>query len=173
MLPNGFIFVDNVAQPGPYFAARAFLKLHPDWREYGGSMSNYRPELPFDLNRRSVEHTDFCVLGGPRHIFIGLEPYTPGTSGVVNSQVESISVAVAQPATGKLHAQCILRSFGDPWTEEAFERSIQFVGVTGEVRVPLNIPYRAELLPAPRTVEPWLTWEGDMPLELTTTPKIY
>jgi hypothetical protein len=173
MLPNGFIFVDNIAQPGPYFAARDFLNLHPDWRECGSSMSKYRPELPFDLNRRSVEHTDFCVLGGPRHIFIGIEPYTPGISGVANSEVDSISVTIARPATGKLYAQCILRSFGDSWIEEGFERSIQFVGVTGEVRVPLHMPYRAELLSVPRTVEPWLTWEGDMPLELTTAPKIY
>ena len=35
MTPGGFIFVDNVAQPGPFFAARDFLSANPGWREIG------------------------------------------------------------------------------------------------------------------------------------------
>jgi hypothetical protein len=171
--PNGFIFIDNIAQPGPYFAARDFLKIRAQWQELGSSMSNYRPEFAFDQYRTTLQNTDFCILRAPRQVFVGIEPLTPGTSAWQNSKVDSISISIVRPATGKLHVQCILRSFGEPWTEATFERSIEFTDAIGEVRVPLDIPCRPELLSVPRSVEPWLTWEGDAPLELMELPILH
>jgi predicted O-methyltransferase YrrM len=173
MKPNGFIFIDNIAQPGPYFAARDFLETHPHWREHGASMNSYRPEFAFDPARRTVEHTDFCILRAPRQVFVGIEPFTPGTSVWHNSMVDGISLPISRPATGKLHVQCILRSFGEPLTETAFERSIELAGAVGEVKFSLAIPFRPELISARCTVEPWLTWVGDAPLELTSNPILY
>src|SRR5207245_817095 len=101
--PNGFIFIDNISRPGPYFAARDFLKLHTHWRQHGGSMSNYRPEFALDLHRTTVKNTDLCVLCAPVGIIVGPEPFTPGKSWWYDSVVGGISLSVGRPATGKLH----------------------------------------------------------------------
>src|SRR5580704_6189044 len=45
---SGFIFVDNIAQPGPYFAACDFLAANPDWRELGSAAANYDGGKAFD-----------------------------------------------------------------------------------------------------------------------------
>ena len=80
---------------------------------------------------------------------------------------------IAKPATGKLHVQGILRSFGERWYETEHQRSISLAGVVGESRMALAFPYRPEEAEVHRTVELWLTWEGDEPLYLATAPLPY
>ena len=65
MTPGGFIFVDNVAQPGPFFAARDFLSANPGWREIGGSTEGHNASLSFDRKRSAIPDTDFIVLRAP------------------------------------------------------------------------------------------------------------
>ena len=49
--PGGFIVVDNIAQPGPFFAARDFLAANPDWRELGTAATDYNRDKAFDRRR--------------------------------------------------------------------------------------------------------------------------
>jgi predicted O-methyltransferase YrrM len=63
--PGGFIFIDNLSQPGPFLAAQDFVKHRPGWIECGGNSLDY-PIIDAPFDRRSpIAATDFCVLRGP------------------------------------------------------------------------------------------------------------
>ena len=63
--PGGYIVVDNVAQPGPFFAARDFLAANPDWCELGTAATDYDRDKAFDHRRSTIIDTDFMVLRAP------------------------------------------------------------------------------------------------------------
>ncbi len=170
---NGFIFVDNIEQVGPYLACRDFLRRHPDWREHGNSMAGFRPQFPFDPHRTTIVNTQFCVLRAPPAVTIGADPMTTGEQSWKPQLVNGIAVTVARPASGTLYVQCILRTFGSPPTEETVERSIGLAGATGRVEIPFETSFRSEDTRLPRRVEPWLTWQGEAMLELTEEPTLY
>jgi predicted O-methyltransferase YrrM len=171
--PNGFIFVDNISQPGPFIAARDFLRLHVGWREVGASIENYRPQYPFDRHRGAIDGTDFCVLRAPSGVFIGIEPYTPGERIWEKMEVTGLLACVVGPATGILSVQCVLRAFGSPPTERTVERQITLENASGDIALPIEASYAPEDAAIPRRIEPWLTWEGDAPLELLAAPTAY
>jgi hypothetical protein len=171
--PDGFVFINNVSQPGPYFAAVDFLSRHPHWREHGSSAERYRPQYPFDRSRTAVPQTDFCVLRAPRQISIGIRPMTPGEQSWTDSQVRGISVSIARPATGALYVQCVFRTFGSPPSETTVEQTLELSGGIGDVRVDFDSSFRPEDVLLQRRVEPWLTWDGEGELELTGEPTLY
>lgn len=173
ILPGGFIFVDNISQAGPYFAAKDFLRDHPGWRECGASMTRYRAELPFDRERTTIADTDFCVLRAPPRVTIGSLPYTPGEQVWTAAQIRGVSVPIAVAASGQLNVQCVLRIFGTPPVEVTIERSVNFTNFAGALKVPFRGSFRPEEAALPRRAELWLTWEGDCELELSEPPTLY
>jgi hypothetical protein len=173
ILPGGFIFVDNISQAGPFFAAKDFLRDHPGWRECGASMTQYRAELPFDRERTTIADTDFCVLRAPPRVMIGSLPYTPGEQVWTAPQIRGVSVPIAVAATGQLNVQCVLRIFGTPPVELSVERSVSFTNFSGVLEVPFSSSFRPEEAAFQRHAELWLTWAGDGELELSEPPTLY
>jgi hypothetical protein len=79
---RSFLLVDNVSQPGPYYAAMDFLQRNPDWMQCKARDPKWAdPNKAFDRERTSVPETDFEVLRAPRGYSIGSSrmPATIGT----------------------------------------------------------------------------------------------
>src|SRR6185312_13809410 len=94
---NGFIFVDNVAQPGPFFAARDFLATNPGWREAGGSTDNYQRSRAFDRTRSVIPETDFMVLRAPDAYVVSERPTTFGRVRWWSVEVNGVELQIADP----------------------------------------------------------------------------
>ncbi|HET7802762.1 MAG TPA: class I SAM-dependent methyltransferase [Pseudolabrys sp.] len=172
MAPGGFIFVDNVAQPGPFFAARDFLSANPGWREIGGSTEGYNASRSFDRKRSAIPDTDFIVLRAPGAHVVGDRPTTFGRTRWWSPTVKGIELQLdGPPATGLLDVQLVLRGFGSQPVEMIGETSLRLHAATGSVSVPLEITLQGQFTYF--TVEPWLVWRGDQPLAITVPPKPY
>ena len=171
--PGGFIIIDNISQAGPYFAARDFLRNHPRWCECGHCIDNYRPEFPFDPHRTTIINTDACALRAPTNYFVGDRPTTRGQQIVTASKIDGISLAVAQPATGTLYLQCVVRVFDTPPTEATIENTVTMSGTHGATRVPLQWKFDPKDVQFARTAELWLAWQGDRELELAEEPNLF
>jgi predicted O-methyltransferase YrrM len=172
MTPGGFIFVDNVAQPGPFFAARDFLSTNPGWRELGGSTEQYDPSLSFDRKRSSIPNTDFIVLRAPSAHVAGDRPTTFGRTRWWSPTVKGIELQLdGSPATGQLDVQLVLRGFGSQPVEKIGETSLRLDRASGTVSVPMEITVQGGFTYF--TVEPWLIWRGDQPLSIAVPPKPY
>ena len=171
--PGGFIIIDNVSQAGPYFAARDFLRNHSRWHECGHCIDNYRPGFPFDPHRTTIINTDACALRAPTNYFVGDRPTTRGQQIVAESKIDGISLVVAQPATGTLYLQCVVRVFGTPPTEATIENTVTMDGAHGAARVPLQWEFEPKDVQLARTAELWLGWQGDQELELAEEPNLF
>src|SRR5262245_5653654 len=172
MSPGGFIFVDNVAQPGPFFAARDFLSASPGWREMGGSSEGYNASRSFDRTRSAIPDTDFIVLRAPSAHVAGDRPTTFGRTRWWSPTVKGIEFQLdGLPATGVLDVELVLRGFGSQPVEQIGETSLRLDGASGTVSVPLEITVQGEFTYF--TVEPWLIWRGDRPLAIAVPPKPY
>jgi predicted O-methyltransferase YrrM len=172
MTPGGFIFVDNVAQPGPFFAARDFLSANPGWREVGGSTEGYDASRSFDRKRSAIPSTDFIVLRAPSAHIVSERPTTFGRTRWWSPTVKGIELQLGSPAaTGLLDLQVVLRGFGVQPVEMIGETSLRLQGSSGSVSVPLEITAQGQFTYF--TVEPWLVWRGDQPLAITAPPKPY
>ena len=172
MTPGGFIFVDNVAQPGPFFAARDFLSANPGWREVGGSTEGYDASRSFDRKRSAIPSTDFIVLRAPSAHIVSDRPTTFGRTRWWSPTVKGIELQLGSPAaTGLLDLQVVLRGFGVQPVEMIGETSLRLQGSSGSVLVPLEITVQGQFTYF--TVEPWLVWRGDQPLAITAPPRPY
>ena len=172
MTPGGFIFVDNVAQPGPFFAARDFLSANPGWREVGGSTEGYDASRSFDRKRSAIPSTDFIVLRAPSAHIVSDRPTTFGRTRWWSPTVKGIELQLGSPAaTGLLDVQVVLRGFGVQPVEMIGETSLRLQGSSGSMSVPLEITVQGQFTYF--TVEPWLVWRGDQPLAITAPPKPY
>jgi hypothetical protein len=172
MTPGGFIFVDNVAQPGPFFAARDFLSANPGWREVGGSTEGYDASRSFDRKRSAIPSTDFIVLRAPSAHIVSDRPTTFGRTRWWSPTVKGIELQLgSSAATGLLDLQVVLRGFGVQPVEMIGETSLRLQGSSGSVSVPLEITAQGQFTYF--TVEPWLVWRGDQPLAITAPPKPY
>ena len=172
MTPGGFIFVDNVAQPGPFFAARDFLSTNPGWREVGGSTEGHDASRSFDRKRSAIPSTDFIVLRAPSAHIVSDRPTTFGRTRWWSPTVKGIELQLDRPAaTGLLDVQLVLRGFGAQPVEMIGETSLRLQGASGNVSVPLEITAQGQFTYF--TVEPWLVWRGDQPLAITAAPKPY
>jgi predicted O-methyltransferase YrrM len=169
---GGFIAVDNIAQPGPFFAVRDFLDRHPGWLECGGSTADYDATRAFDTSRARIHGTDLILLRAPRQRTIWGRPWSPGETRNSSGRVAGVRVTVGHPCgPGTLHAQVILRGFGAQLTEVSATASASLDDKTADVTVPLADP----LTTTGDTfrVEPILTWQGDRPLRLARDPEVF
>ena len=172
MTPGGFIFVDNVAQPGPFFAARDFLSANPGWREIGGSTEAYNVSLSFDRKRSPIPATDFIVLRAPGAHVVSDRPTTFGRVRWWSPSVKGIELRLDGPAaTGSLDVQLILRGFGAQPVEMIGAASLRLQEASGHISVPVEMNLQGQFTYF--TVEPWFIWQGDQPLAITAPPKLY
>ena len=171
MTPGGFIFVDNVAQPGPFFAARDFLSANPGWREIGGSTEGYNASRSFDRTRS----------GNSRHRFHRVARSERACCKRQADEFRSRALVVAERKGHRIAAgpACSDRNSGradrfaglwitagrDDWRDSPFAcRKLPDI-----VSVPLEITLQGQFTYF--TVEPWLIWRGDQPLAITVPPK--
>ena len=125
LVPGGFVLLDNVSQPGPFFAAMDFMRANSDWRECGNSLSRYRSSHPFDRNRTAIHNTDLLVLRAPPHITIAARPRTVGQQLFASRTVSGMRLVLRERATsGTLTAQCVLRGFGRTLVEVVGETNL-------------------------------------------------
>jgi predicted O-methyltransferase YrrM len=169
--PGGFIFVDNVAQPGPFFAARDFLVANPDWREIGHAAANYDRGKAFDRFRRTFIHTDFMVLRAPTTRGVGERPFNIGRVRWASGKVAGLRLKLMPPdLPGRLNVQIVLRGFGTVPAEIIGEASVQVEAGSRELSITLTQPAELDGF-VYYTVEPWLIWHGVGPLQLLAEPE--
>ena len=170
--PGGYIVVDNVAQPGPFFAARDFLAANPDWCELGSAATGYDRNKAFDRSRSTIHETDFMVLRAPVTHSVGERPFTPGRTRWHSPKVVGLRLKFAPPAEpGRLTAQVVLRGFGMVPAETTAEATVQVEAGAKELSVTLAPPAQVEGQFVYFTVEPWLIWHGAQPLQLLAAPE--
>jgi predicted O-methyltransferase YrrM len=167
---RGFLLVDNVSQPGPYYAAMDFLQRNPDWTQCKARNPKWAdPNKAFDRERTSVPETDFEVLRAPRGYSIGSRPETFGEmpSGAA---VRGLRIN-AESAGGTLHAQCMLRGFGSSGAEEVTMAALD-IATLGTVNLMFPKPLEIEGSFERCSAELWLVWVGETPLSLSQVPTI-
>jgi hypothetical protein len=174
--PGGFIFIDNVNQAGPFLAARDFLSINPGWRELGSSLGDYNPEKAFDAQRK-IANTDFIALRAPRTYYVDGRPRVFSLIQWWRNRVSGVRFQALSPRRpGKLTVQVVFRGFSG---KEPFET---FVEATTELQSGTeNLPASIAFAPPAQlpdgcvyyTVEPWLIWHGDEPLQLLQPPEPY
>jgi predicted O-methyltransferase YrrM len=172
--PGGYIFVDNVAQPGPFFAARDFLVANPGWRELGRAATDYDRSKAFDRWRTTILYTDFMVLRAPLTRQVGERPLNLTRRRWWSSKVDGVRLKVKPPAApGTLSVQVVLRGFGTVPAEAIGAASISIGSGSSELTVALDPPARLDGAFVYFTVEPWLIWQGPQPLQLIDAPQPY
>jgi hypothetical protein len=167
---RGFLLVDNVMQPGPYYAAMDFLQRHPDWTQCKARDPKWAdPNKAIDRERTSVPETDFEILRAPRGYNIGSRPVTFGEmpSG---AQINGLRIH-AESAGGTLHVQCVLRGFGTAIAEEVVMTTID-IATSGKVDLMFSQPIEIKGSFERCSAELWLVWRGETPLVLAEIPTI-
>jgi hypothetical protein len=174
LIPRGFIFVDNVAQAGPYFSAADFLERNPGWVECGhGSRPRDRTKA-FDRFRSSIPGTEFMVLRAPASYIVGERPRSFGETLWAKPQVMGLRLSMeGQQSSGTLYTQCILRGFTNTEQAEVSAEACQKIGAgTCDVEMLFEKPAALDSVFSHYRVEPWLTWLGDGPLRLSDVPVV-
>jgi len=175
--PRGFIVLDNISQPGPFFAALAFRDKHPEWIEMGYTLNGvshilnrYREGHPFDPCRTTLTGCDFLVLRAPTALVLRDAPVKVGL--VDMPELRSVSITAEPESQGTLYLQCVLRTFTDPPVERTVERAITLDGNGGNIIFEFDPPMRPEKHDARFSVETWLTWTSATPLKLLAPPSV-
>jgi hypothetical protein len=171
MTHSGFIFVDNIAQPGPFFAALDFITANPGWRELGGVTEKSVISQSFDRARSAIPNTDFIVLGAPSSYVVVNRPATFGRLRWWTPAVNGVEVQFGNAAPGLLDVQVVLRGFGAQPVEAIGQTTVRLEAATGTVSVPLDIHVEGQFIYF--NVETWLIWRGDLPLHLKGPPQPY
>jgi hypothetical protein len=175
LAPGGFIFLDNVSQAGPFFAAADFMRDRYGWRECGSFPARYRVPHPFDRHRSTIHNTDFLVLRAPSYLVIGKRPETAGQKRFRHRAATGFRLTVKERASGgTLTAQCIVRGFGAKQVELEGQTSLELDDANAAMTVhfPNPISLDADDYQA-ITVELWLAWDGPEPLRLATAPEVF
>jgi len=174
LTPGGFIFIDNVSQAGPYFAAMDFLATQPGWSEFVFDGTTQRNEgVAYDRERRGVPGTDFIVLRAPRFPLVGRRPVTFGEVAWNSNSVRGLELSLGKHGPGTLMLQCILRGFSDseqPEVEGLVSKTID--GNTDKLVSEFKAPLMVSADCQRYCVEPWVSWTGEAPLELKSVPII-
>jgi predicted O-methyltransferase YrrM len=174
LAPGGFIFVDNISQPGPFFAARDFLAANTGWRELGNTATHYNRDKAFDSGRGTVAETDFMILRAPMTYGVGERPFNVARTRWSASKVAGVRLKFVPPdQAGRLTVQVVLRGFGMVPAETTAEASVQVGAGANELSVGLAPPAQVEGQFVYFTVEPWLIWHGTQPLQLLAAPEPY
>jgi predicted O-methyltransferase YrrM len=191
MHPGGFIVIDNIAQPGPFMAARDFMERASvkGWHECGNSLARFRSTEPFDRQRTTIQNTDFCVLRAPAVITIGSEPVCFDNLAWTPTD-RSLRLQVAFAMEGRLQIQFVMRVFELPPREIIESVYVDICG-PGDIDIPVPFPASSEGLGRRRfsflawltrlhqphqlqrrSIEPWLTWEGPGKLHFREMPSL-
>src|ERR1700722_4001490 len=166
---RGFLLVDNVSQPGPYYARMDFLQRDPDWTQCKARDPTWAdPNKAFDRERASVPETDFEILRVPRGYSIGSRPVTFGEMPSA-TEIKGLRIH-AESGGGSLQAQCVLRGFL-PGAEEVTMAALD-IAKPGKVNLLFAKPLKIEGSFVRCTAEPWLVWSGQTPLVLAEIPTI-
>ncbi len=167
---RGFLLVDNVSQPGPYYAAMDFLQRNPDWTQCKARDPKWAdPNKAFDRERTSVPETDFEILRAPRGYSVGSRPVSFGEM-LSATEVKGLRIH-AESGGGTLHAQCVLRGLGLSSAEEVTMAALD-IATPGTVDLMFPKPLVIEGPFERCTAEPWLVWSGQTPLVLAEAPAI-
>jgi predicted O-methyltransferase YrrM len=167
--PGGFMFIDNIDQAGPFLAARDFASVNPGWRELGSALRDYDPEKAFDPKRNVIDDTVFIALRAAETYFVDERPRTFALTRWQKSRLEGVRIrAVAPRQPGKLIVQAVFRGFSTgPSAETMVEAAVDLQpGGPQEIAVAFNPPLQLQDGLAYYTVEPWLIWRGQEPLQL-------
>jgi predicted O-methyltransferase YrrM len=174
LAPGGFIFVDNISQPGPFFAARDFLAANTGWRELGNTATQYNRDKAFDSGRGTVAETDFMILRAPITYGVGERPFNVARTRWSASKVAGVRLKFVPPdQAGRLTVQVVLRGFGMVPAETTGEASVEVEAGSKELLIALTQPAQVDGQFVYFTVEPWLIWHGAQPLQLLAAPEAY
>jgi predicted O-methyltransferase YrrM len=175
LMPGGFIAIDNVAQAGPYRATCEFLAAHPGWRDCGVRSGSREMTKAFDRDRTRIPDTDFYILRAPFAYLVDKNPVTFGSVDWGNRPLAGLRLSLGNPRVrGTLHVQCILRAFSDTRIDELVASvSCTIDGGSDKVDIAFEQPLAAAGPFQRFLVEPWLIWQGEMPLPLTAPPVPY
>jgi predicted O-methyltransferase YrrM len=175
LLPGGFIFIDNVSQAGPYFAARDFLARHPDWVDCGEASAAPDETKAFVPARSSIPYTDLIVLRAPSLRTVGKRPQTFGDMPWTSAHVHGLKLSLANPSqAGTLHVQCVLRGFSETRVIEVVGDGSRTISAgEKEIDIALSNPIGTDGPYDRYSLEPWLAWLGDAPLSLDAVPLPY
>jgi predicted O-methyltransferase YrrM len=170
---SGFIFVNSIAQAGPYFAAMDFLATHPGWHSCGGGPLSRIGTRAFDRTGTAVENTDLFVLRAPSEYLVGTRPDTFGEMEWPSPAVNGVKVSIGGGAkAGTLAVQCVLRSSTETKVAEAIGDATKVIdGRAGDVEIAFDRPVTADLGFDRHRVELWLAWLGDDSLSLKAVPQ--
>lgn len=176
--PGGMILLDNVSQPGPYLAALDFLRDTPGWRECGNPGEQRRDGLPFDQGRARIHNSDLIALRGPSGLVVGARPVMLGERGFDQHEVRGAELTIAERSSrGTLTIQCALRghsaSASNPGVEIVGATSIDLDGAQGPLKVRFEPPLVARGDFYQMALETALVWQGESPLYLAGSPKIF
>lgn len=164
--------MDNIAQPGPYYALLDFLSRNPDWRQIGRPLPDPKSGIPFDRHRAGITNTDFAIVRAPRSILIGSRPTTNGYISFPARSLMGVRLTLSDNATGTLNMQFIMRSFEGVLTETIVDHSVDLEGNTGDIEIRLPRPFEWTAN-ASNTAEPWFVWKGESNLKLVKAPQLF
>ena len=167
---GGFIFVDNVAQAGPFFAALDFLAANSGWQNLKVSNRPYDLTKSFDRERTTIPDTDFIVLRAPKTYSVDARPKNFGRTRWWSETLSGIALKFApNNVSGVLNVQVVFRGFGIQPAEVVEGTTIELKEGATEISVQLPIKLAGRQF-IYRTVEPWLIWQGSQALELLEPP---
>jgi hypothetical protein len=115
------------------------------------------------------------VLRAPFAYLVHRAPQTFGVLEWQERPVTGLKLSLGEPrAAGTLHVQCILRGFSDTRIDEIVGSASRNIdGRADEIDIAFPAPIAAERLFTRYLVEPWLIWQGDAPLALSSPPVPY
>ena len=171
--PGGYILVDNVSQAGPYFAVVDFLSINPGWVECASDTARRDSTKAFDRERRGIPHTDLMILRAPSAPSVLARPTTWGETQWHQNSVRGVKVVAGPHNAGVLQVQCVLRGFSPAAQPEAVaEASIRLDGVESEFVAQFATPLTVSAGCDSYRVEPWLVWDGAVPLKWRELPTV-
>lgn len=174
MVPGGFIFIDNIAQVGPFFAGRDFLTANPGWREIGSSAQSYDRNKAYDRDRTKITNTDLMVLQAPAQYEVDNRPRNFGLVRWLKNTVSGVRLKVKSTAPPTaLFVQVVFRGFGVQLMETIAEATVQATSDTSDLTVTFTPPLQLAGEYSHYSVEPWLIWHGTEPLQLLQPPEIF
>ncbi len=127
---------------------------------------------PYDRERTSVKNTDLAILRAPRDILISEEPRTFGQRPWSCKDLRAIVLEIGDKASGSLHVQCVLRTFGDLLEEHVIEGTFELRDAVGRTEVPFDHPMAFTNRSQSDTIELWITWVAPRPLILRGLPRL-
>jgi predicted O-methyltransferase YrrM len=168
---GGFIFLDNVSQAGPYFAASEFLNNNSMWIDCGLKPRPKTSSKAFE-HRSNIPYTDFFVIRAPWLYAITAKPFTFGVQRWTASPVNGLGLTLGEGSpAGKLNVQLILRAFSEDRIEEiAFEGCHTLLDGEQIADILLDRPAAVEGKFHEYWIETWLIWQGEDPLLLKSAP---